>query len=436
MYNFSSILTSWKDSDFDDKLARLRREHSMTEYLLHNQDIAGRVRDVVMDVGRRGDKAVCEYTERFDNIRFEPSELRVSEEAMHVSHEHLPESLLHSMRRSIENVRDYQSRIFVGSCSQEGTVKYTPLKRAGLCIPGASAPLPSTVIMTAVPAIAAGVEQIAVISPPRFEGSIHPVILGLCWELGISEVYRIGGAQAVAALAWGTETIPKVDKIAGPGNDYVQLAKKEVFGLVDMDSFAGPSDVLIMADENANPSWIAADMLSQAEHNPGAGIVVTYSESLAREVVSEVEAQCSRLSRSSETAECLEKYSAVVVVEDEKAVIDFANNFAAEHLEVQFGRRSREIAEKIQNAGAIFVGPYSPVAAGDYFAGPSHTLPTRQSSKYFSPLSSNDFVKSSSIIDFSEKMLSEGADDIIRLAEIEGLDAHAKSVKIRLGKAD
>ncbi|ARN56886.1 histidinol dehydrogenase [Sedimentisphaera salicampi] len=436
MYNFSKLLASSTDSDFEEKLARLRREHSMTEYLLHNQDIAGRVRDVVLDVGKRGDKAVCEYTERFDNISFEPSEFRVSEEAMHVSHEHLPEDLLSSMRRSIENVRDYQSRIFVGGCSQEGAVKYTPLKRVGLCIPGASAPLPSTVIMTAVPAMAAGVDQITVISPPRFEGSIHPVILGLCWELGISEVYRIGGAQAVAALAWGTETIPKVDKIAGPGNDYVQLAKKEVFGLVDMDSFAGPSDVLIMADENANPSWIAADMLSQAEHNPGAGIVVTNSESFAKEIISEVESQCSRLSRSRETAECLKKYSAVVAVEDEEAVIDFANSFAAEHLEVQFGRRSREIAEKIKNAGAIFIGPYSPVAAGDYFAGPSHTLPTRQSSKYFSPLSSNDFVKSSSIIDFSENMLREGADDIIRLAEIEGLDAHAKSVAIRLGKAD
>ncbi|OXU15055.1 histidinol dehydrogenase [Sedimentisphaera salicampi] len=436
MYNFSKLLASSTDSDFEEKLARLRREHSMTEYLLHNQDIAGRVRDVVLDVGKRGDKAVCEYTERFDNISFEPSEFRVSEEAMHVSHEHLPEDLLSSMRRSIENVRDYQSRIFVGGCSQEGAVKYTPLKRVGLCIPGASAPLPSTVIMTAVPAMAAGVDQIAVISPPRFEGSIHPVILGLCWELGISEVYRIGGAQAVAAIAWGTETIPKVDKIAGPGNDYVQLAKKEVFGLVDMDSFAGPSDVLIMADENANTSWIAADMLSQAEHNPGAGIVVTNSESFAKEIISEVESQCSRLSRSRETAECLEKYSAVVAVEDEEAVIDFANSFAAEHLEVQFGRRSREIAEKIKNAGAIFIGPYSPVAAGDYFAGPSHTLPTRQSSKYFSPLSSNDFVKSSSIIDFSESMLREGADDIVRLAEIEGLDAHAKSVAIRLGKAD
>lgn len=432
MNEFTDILTTYKDADYQEKLARLRSEHSMTEYLKNNQDIAKRVRDVVADVGIRGDVALCEYTSRFDNIDLAPAELRISEDALKHAHNSLPEELLASLKRSIENVRQYQTEIFVGNNNKPDKVRYKPLRRVGLCIPGASAPLPSTVIMTAVPAIVAGVNDIVVISPPRFEGSIHPVILGLCYELGIKEVYRMGGAQAVAAIAWGTETIKKVDKIVGPGNDYVQLAKKEVFGLVDMDSFAGPSDVLVMAGPQARADWVAADMLSQAEHNPGAGIVVTASLEFASQVLDEVQKQCQKLSRGNETAECLKKYSAIVVVEDEQAVVDFANDFAAEHLEVQFGDKSEQIAERVDNAGAIFIGPYSPVAAGDYFAGPSHTLPTRQSSKYFSPLSCNDFVKTSSIINFSKEMLLDGADDIIRLAEIEGLGAHANSVSIRI----
>ncbi|MGE4286848.1 MAG: histidinol dehydrogenase [Phycisphaerae bacterium] len=432
MSSLDRILTAYADADYGDKLTALRREHSMTEYLKNNGETAARVREIVREVGERGDEALCEYTARFDNITLSPQELRISPSALKHAHESLSPELLSTLRRSIENVRRYQSEIFVGGGSKDGKVKYSHLRRVGLCIPGASAPLPSTVIMTAVPAIVAGVEQIVVISPPRFEGSIHPVILGLCHELGIKEVYRIGGAQAVAALAWGTGTIGKVDKIVGPGNDYVQLAKKEVFGLVDMDSFAGPSDVLVMAGPEARADWIAADMLSQAEHNPGAGIVVTASEEFAAEVLAEVKKQCAMLSRAQETADCLVKYSAIVVVRDEQAVIDFANDFAAEHLEVQFGARSEAIAKQIRNAGAIFIGPYSPVATGDYFAGPSHTLPTRQSSKYFSPLSSNDFVKSSSIIHYSQEMLADAAEDIIRLAEVEGLTAHARSVSIRL----
>ena len=258
------------------------------------------------------------------------------------------------------------------------------------------------------------------------------MILGLCHELGITEVYRLGGAQAVAALAWGTETITKVDKIVGPGHDVVQLAKKECFGLVDMDSFAGPSDVLIVANDRANPAWVAADMLSQAEHDPGAGLLVTDSADFAQKVLAQLQTQCGQLDRAEATEKCLLAYSAIVVCESMDAVIDWANDFAAEHLQVQCGKLSKAISEKLVNAGAMFIGPYTPVAVGDYYAGPSHTLPTRHTSKFFSAVTSNDFVKSTSIIEYTQQQLAQAADDIMRLAMTEGLDAHAKSVQKRV----
>jgi histidinol dehydrogenase len=299
-------------------------------------------------------------------------------------------------------------------------------------VPGASAPLPSTVIMTAVPAQVAGVKEIAVVSPPRYEGSIHPVILAVCHELGIKEVYRIGGAQAVAALAFGTQTIRKVDKIVGPGNQWVTLAKKEVFGIVDIDSVAGPSEVLIVADESANPAWVAADMLSQAEHDPGSAVLLTTSDKLAQSVLKELDMQLGQLKRSQQTAACLSQCSMIIVAKDMEEVISLANEFAAEHLQIQCGSQSQSVAQKITNAGAIFVGEYSPVAVGDYWAGPSHTLPTGQSAKFFSALSSNDFIKATSIIEYDKQKLAKSAADIIRLAETEGLDAHARSVSARI----
>ncbi|MBN2457380.1 MAG: histidinol dehydrogenase, partial [Sedimentisphaerales bacterium] len=280
-------------------------------------------------------------------------------------------------------------------------------------------------------AMVAGVKEIVVVSPPRHNGSIHPVILAVCFELGIRHVYRIGGAQAVAALAWGTESIRKVDKIVGPGNWWVQLAKREVFGLVDIDSVAGPSEVLIIANDSANPAWAAADMLSQAEHSPGSAITITDSPEFADKLLSELKKQLKSLDREQHTAKSLEKFGAIIVVNNINEAIDFANDFASEHLEIHCGSESESIAEKIDNAGAIFIGDYSPVAVGDYWAGPSHTLPTGKSAKFFSALSSNDFIKSTSIIKYDKTKLAESADDIIRLAQTEGLDAHAKSIKIR-----
>jgi histidinol dehydrogenase len=352
------------------------------------------------------------------------------------AHKTIDKKLLESIIKAIKNVRNYQEKIFIGKNKNFGStgIKYIPLERIGICVPGASAPLPSTVIMTAVPAQVAGVKEIVVVSPPRYKGSIHPVILATCYELGIEEVYRIGGVQAVAALAFGVIGRIKVDKIVGPGNAWVQMAKREVFGAVDIDLIAGPSEVLVIANDKANPAWVAADMLSQAEHSPGSAVVFTDSQDFAQKTLEEIKKQVAQLSRKEETIKCLLDFSAIVVFGNMDDVIKWANGFAAEHLEIQCGQRSKKIADRIENAGAIFIGEYSPVAVGDYWAGPSHTLPTGTSARFFSALSANDFIKATSIIEYDKKKLAASADDIIRLAEAEGLDAHARSVKIRQGK--
>jgi histidinol dehydrogenase len=389
------------------------------------------IKDIIDDVKNRGDEAVANCTAKYDNVKLTPVQFRVTEEELKKAHREIDSKLLKIIRRAIENVRKYQTEIFIGNKNTHPGIKYTAIKRIGICVPGAAAPLPSTVIMTAVPAQVGGVEEIVVVSPPRYKGSIHPVILAICCELGISEVYRIGGAQAIAALAQGTETIRKVYKIVGPGNQWVQMAKRDVFGSVDIDSIAGPSEVLIIANKKANPAWVAADMLSQAEHAPGSAILFTDSQELAKKTLDELKKQVNQLERSEETIECLKEFSGIVVFENMQDIIKWTNDFASEHLEIQCGDESRKIADQIENAGAIFIGDYSPVAVGDYWAGPSHTLPTGMTAKFFSALSSNDFIKSTSIIEYDKKKLAESAEDIIRLAEAEGLDAHAKSIKIR-----
>ncbi|UCF44334.1 MAG: histidinol dehydrogenase [Planctomycetota bacterium] len=402
-----------------------------TRFKLYSRDHK-HLQAIMQDVFERKDQAVAEYTERFDGVKLNPEEFKVPRDDLQSAHTNIDDSLLQSVRQAIANVKKYQKEIFIGNTNTHPGVKYTPIKRVGICVPGASAPLPSTVIMTAVPAQVAGVHSIVVVSPPRHKGGIHPVILAVCYELGIDEVYRIGGAQAVAALAQGTTTIQRVEKIVGPGNQWVQMAKREAFGLVDIDSVAGPSEVLIIANDKANPAWVAADMLSQAEHAPGSAVLFTDSEDLARNALNELKKQVEQLDRPKETTECLKQFSAVVTFNSMEKAIETANDFASEHLEIQCGNQSREIAHKIENAGAIFIGDYSPVAVGDYWAGPSHTLPTGMTAKFFSPLSANDFIKSTSIIEYDKDKLAESAEDIIRLAEAEGLDAHAKSIKFRL----
>ena len=424
------ILISHNQPDFKKRLEKLRYEIMREAWFLPSDKRRRQVIEILKEVKKRGDEAIVEYTKKFDLVELTPEQFKVSEENLEKAHKEIDKDLLSSIRQSIENVRKYQKEIFTGRFKHPG-IKYTPIESVGICIPGASAPLPSTVIMTAVPAQVADVEMIVVVSPPRYKDSIHPTILAVCYELGIDEVFRIGGAQAVAALAFGTQTIRPVDKIVGPGNQWVQTAKREVFGIVGLDSIAGPSEVLIIANDKANPAWVAADMLSQAEHDPGSAVMFTDSQKLAERVLAEVKKQLERLDRKEGTKRCLLEFSKIVVFNNVEDMTSAANDFAPEHLEIQCGEKSREIADKIENAGAIFIGDYSPVAVGDYWAGPSHTLPTGMTARFFSALSANDFIKSTSIIEYSKEQLAKSAEDIIRLAEAEGLDAHAKSVKIR-----
>jgi histidinol dehydrogenase len=431
------ILISHQQPDFSERLERLRAEVIGAVVFGADDPRKEQVRQILWQVNQRKDQAVAEYTEKFDKVRLTPEQFAITTKDSEKAHQEIDRRLLASLRQAIDNVRSYQAKIFIApasSCRKTGAgagIRYTPIKRIGICVPGGSAPLPSTVIMTAVPAQVAGVKEIAVVSPPRHKGSIHPVILAVCHELGIGEVYRIGGAQAVAALAYGTQTIRKVDKIVGPGSQWVQTAKLEVYGHVGIDSVAGPSEVLIIANEKANPAWVAADMLSQAEHAPGSAVVFTDSQEFAAKVLDELKSQVSQLHRTKETIECLKKFGGIAVFNNMDDAIKHANYFAPEHLEIQCGNESKKIADKVENAGAIFIGDYSPVAVGDYWAGPSHTLPTGGSARFFSALSANDFIKSTSIIEYDRETLAKSAEDIIRLAEAEGLDAHARSVRIR-----
>jgi len=457
-HELDQILISYKQSDFQDRLFDFfLSKAGLSHFGVGPKHIENRrkVEKILSDVVERGDDAITEHTKyiypdeavirhtkKFDDVKLTPEQFRVNQSDLKKAHEKIASELLGSIRKSIKNVKRYQKEIYIGhnkKCSGGTEIKYTPIKRVGICVPGASTPLPSTVIMTAVPAMVARVEEIVVVSPPRYNGDIHPVTLAVCYELSIDkdyqncqiEVYRIGGAQAIAALTFGTKTIKHVDKIVGPGNQWVQTAKQMVFGDVAIDSIAGPSEILIIANDKANPAWVAADMLSQAEHDPGCAFLFTDSQKFAVKVLDELKKQVGQLDRSKETTACLKKFSGIAVFVNMDDLIERANEFAAEHLQIQCGDESKENADKIENAGAIFVGDYSPVAVGDYWAGPSHILPTGISARFFSALSSNDFIKSTSIIKYDKEKLAESADDIIHLAKAEGLDAHAKSIKIR-----
>ena len=426
------------NEDFCVNWQAYKVKFSLEGVLLEQQDRRNAVQSIIERVITGGDRAIAEMTAEFDGVEITPDNFRVSNDELAKAHSELEPELLNALRSAIENVREYQTKIKV-SAPDDWTrkngeklgVRYTALNRIGACVPGASAPLPSTVIMSVVPAQAAGVKETAVISAPRFNGDIHPVIKGVCHELNVTDVYRISGAQAVAALALGTKTIKKVEKIVGPSNIWGQLAKKEMFGLVDIDSFAGPSDVLVLADKTANAEFVAADMLSQAEHAPGSAVLITDSTELADAVSKEIEKQLAQLGRAEATRSCIEDDSLIVVAQDMNECISLTNDFAAEHLQIECDNAD-EIAGKIENAGAIFIGHYCPVACGDYFAGPSHTLPTGGSSKIFGPLNVNDFLKQSSIINYNKDALANAGEAIQKIADVEGLDAHARSVSRRL----
>ncbi|MEM9826349.1 MAG: histidinol dehydrogenase [Planctomycetota bacterium] len=396
-------------------------------------DVVERIAD---DVRTRGDDAVLHYTRELDGVELTSETLRVEAERLEAAHASVDPGFLESVRRIRNRIVEFQSAILHQDVSVQPrpgvtlTQRYLPLDRIGVCVPGGAAAYPSSVLMTVVPAQVAGVQQIAVVAPPTPFGSENPEMLATCHELGVTEVYRMGGAQAVAALAYGTATVAPVRKIVGPGNLFVALAKKDAFGTVDIDSFAGPSEVIVIADETSRPDFVAADLLAQAEHSPGSAILITWHEPLAQAVEAEIAKQLESLHRSDLTRDSLVAFGATILVRDAEHAIEMTDRFAPEHLHIETSD-PRALIAKIRNSGAAFLGHHTPVALGDYAAGPSHVLPTGGTCTWASGLSANSFLRSGSVTEFTAAATTEIADDVIRLAEKEGLTAHAKSVAIR-----
>lgn len=400
----------------------------------------GRVADIVNAVRERGDDAVFEFTKRFDKAKLTAESIRVTEDELQEAYAQISAELLDVMRKALINIRSYhekQKRYSWFDSQPNGTMlgqKVTPLAKVGVYVPGGKAVYPSSVLMNIVPAKAAGVGKIVMTTPCGKDGKVNPNTLVAAHEAGADEIYKVGGAQAIAALAFGTESIPKVDKIVGPGNIYVALAKKAVYGHVSIDSIAGPSEILVLADESADPRFVAADLLSQAEHDEMASaILITTNEELARRVSEEIDKFMEVLSRREIILKSLDNYGYILLADTMEEAIEAANEIASEHLEI-VTKEPFQVMTKIQNAGAIFIGEYSSEPLGDYFAGPNHVLPTNGTAKFFSPLSVDDFVKKSSVIYYSREALEPVHKDIITFAEAEQLTAHANSIRVRFEK--
>ncbi len=394
------------------------------------------VEKICHDVRERGRAAVLEYSAKFDGAQHEAAALRVGEDELAAAHERADRGFLDTVRRIRENMLQFQTAILPTDVEVKRPgvsliQQYLPLRRVGVCVPGGAAAYPSTVLMTAVPAQAAGVHELAIVAPPTEFGANNPDVLATCHELGIREVYRVGGAHAVAALAYGIEGIEKVDKIVGPGNLFVALAKRHVFGEVDIDSIAGPSEVVVIADDSTRPDFAAADLLAQAEHAPGASILISWNESMLEATAAELQRQLAGLSRHAVTRQSLESYGALILVRDENEAGEIANLIAPEHLHIATDNAARLVAQ-IHSAGATFVGHFSPVALGDYVAGPSHVLPTGGTARWASGLSANDFLRSSSVISYDESALRQAAPDVRAMADKEGLTAHRASIDVRV----
>ena len=403
----------------------------------HYSGYEEKVQEIVENVKDRRDQALLEYTRKFDGVDLTADQLRVTEEEVQEALSLVEPSLLSVMKKSMNNIREYhekQKQYSWFDSRPNGTIlgqKVTPLASVGVYVPGGKAAYPSSVLMNIIPAKVAGVERIVMVTPPGKDGKVNPVTLAAAHLAGVTDAYKVGGAQAVAALAFGTESISKVDKIAGPGNIFVALAKKAVYGHVSIDSIAGPSEILVLADDSANPRYVAADLLSQAEHDElASGILVTTSMELAQKVSEEVEGFVEVLSRKEILKKSLENYGYILVADSMEDVIDTANQIASEHLEI-VTRNPFEVMTKIRNAGAIFLGEYSSEPLGDYFAGPNHVLPTNGTAKFFSPLGVDDYVKKSSIIYYSKEALEPIHRDIETFAQAEGLTAHANSIRVR-----
>jgi histidinol dehydrogenase len=399
------------------------------------------VAQICGDVRERGLAAVLEYTAKLDGIDLTGDTIRVPVDELAAAHAAAEPEFLATVRRIRENVLRFQRAILHTDVTIDVPAggylrqRYLPLERVGICVPGGAAAYPSTVLMTAVPAQAAGVDQLAIVAPPTKFGSYNQDLLATCHELGIGEVYRLGGAQAVAALAYGVEGVPKVDKIVGPGNLFVALAKQQVFGTVDIDSIAGPSEVIVIADENARPEFAAADLIAQAEHAPGSSVLISWNEELLDSVAAELVKQLAVLERGDLARQSLAAFGALILVRDRDEAAELANLLATEHLHIAC-EDAEDLVAAIRHAGAIFVGPYSPVALGDYVAGPSHVLPTGATARFASGLSSNDFLRSSSVIQFTPEGLAAVADDVVAMAKKEGLTGHARSVTIRIASSE
>jgi len=398
------------------------------------------VERICNDVQQRGLEAVLEYTAKLDRTELTAETLRVSPEELAEAHKQADPGFLETVRSIRDNILEFQRAILIADVHVRRTdgdavvdlrQRYLPLKRVGICVPGGAAAYPSTVLMTAVPAMAAGVEEIAVVVPPTEFGAYNVDILATCHELGIKEVYRVGGAQGVAAMAYGVPGLERVDKIVGPGNLFVALAKRHVFGEVDIDSIAGPSEVIVLADESAVPKYVAADLISQAEHSPGSGVLITWHPPLIDAVEQELEEQLSQLSRGDLARQSLEDYGALILARDEEEAAQLTDMLATEHLHISMND-PESMLSKVQNAGAIFMGHFTPVALGDYVAGPSHVLPTGGTARFANGLCANDFLKRSSIIQYNQPALANDADLVRALADKEGLSAHRSSVDIRL----
>ena len=395
------------------------------------------VQEILAHVKEEKDQAVFAYTKKFDQADITADNIKVTEEEIEEAYKEVDPKLVEIIRKALLNIRTYhekQRQYSWFDSKPDGTIlgqKVTPLHRVGVYVPGGKAVYPSSVLMIIVPAKVAGVDEIVMVTPPGKDGKVTPNTLVAAHEAGADVIYKVGGGQAIAALAYGTESIPKVDKIVGPGNIYVALAKKAVYGYVSIDAIAGPSEILVIADETANPRFVAADLLSQAEHDElASAILVTTSEELARKVSDEVDGFLKELSRSEIIRKSLDNYGYILIADTMDDVIDIANEIASEHLEIQT-KNPYDVMTKVRNAGAIFIGEYASEPLGDYFAGPNHVLPTNGTAKFFSPLSVDDFIKKSSIIGYSEEALRDIHKDIEAFAEAEQLTAHANSIKVR-----
>lgn len=402
-------------------------------------DVRGIVSKTIEGVRKDGDRRVIEDTAKLHGPRFTPDELRVPPEDIAKAYEQFERTdpgFLELASKVKDNIRQYQESILIKAPpavkrhGRELSLRYTPIDRVGVYVPGGKAAYPSSVLTTVVPAQVAGVKDIVMISPPTEAGNIIPMVLALAYQLGIKEVYRVSGVAGLAAAAFGTDTIPPVDKIVGPGSAFITEAKRQLFGRVGIDITAGPSEVFIIADETANPAWVAADMLAQAEHDPGSAVLATPSAELADAVAKDIDEQLPELEREKAIRKAIEQYSLIAVTPHLAEACDLANAFAPEHLQIVV-RNESQVLQLVRHAGAIFLGPHTPVPLGDYYAGPSHVLPTGGTARFFGPLSCNDFLVATSVVRYDAASLAADADDVIDFAKREGLTAHARAIEIR-----